>query len=1057
MSISFSQQALVASPGAQYSFSSLVSMTAGSLPEYLVVTGMDYDRYTVTSKGDLGTLSGNGNTLSFKALGLNYAFGVMFTHTDQGYYNSTYGSLSDLAFKTSTDNYRNEYLSLYGFGTAGKTDATLATQIGNDLASANFDGTVFMQTGVYHPGGTEYSASNYLGSLDVVTRTGHTDATPNLATPNEVVAVAKSFIGETWNDNGCWVLVSNIAAAAGATLPLTAARARPEETPPVANGQWFVAYNSVETPVEQQPNWTSLLRPGDMVIANNTCGGHIATVVEGFGAGARIIDNGGAGSANDGSANDILIGPAHRPNALTFPNDFGHVVIYRLDAPVIADVSPLAIAGNATAAIAPLISVSDPRGGGIVGYQIYDTNADAGCSFIVGGTSLTAHSPESAISVDAAGFADVRFAAGSAEGGDAIMVRAYNGRYWGDWQDIDVALGASLQPAVLSATASELKLHGGESVALTSLVSASSPDSTISYYNVVDPAFGGSVQLNGATSIASRASPDGGLSLDFLPEQFAKLRYQADTSVGGEMLTITAHNGSPLASVPLSISLATVAPSVHGIPHAVEPGEKLSFASLFSVTLADDKPIVSYTLSTSGIVVIDWGSYLTPSSGGSVLLNGATNLLPDSPGNWLVAAADLDKVQFQAAPDAGTQFLAVWANDGGSGVTGSVRLDTVATATLVTPLLASVHTGDLLPVTSLFTANSGTAPAYYRILDPVGGGSVQLDPAATNLLSKSDTTPGLFIVASADLGKVGYLGGSADGSEALLLSSSDDLIHWAAEKKLAVTTTGVSQGGQGDDRFIAESGNELLEGGSGFDVAVYAGKREDFTITRSVTNSYKVTDQAGDGGRDTLNNLERISFSDMTVNLTVQAKAAAASSTDVQRLAELYVAFFNRVPDADGLAYWIDRMSGGMTIDQIADSFYDAGIEHSTVTGYSANMSNQDFIDMVYKNALGRSSGADAEGREYWNGMLTGGQATHGSLVTDILDSAHTFKGSAAYGWVADLLDNKIAVSNKFAIELGLSYNSADDSISQCMSIAAAVTSTSTADAIALIGIPGAL
>jgi hypothetical protein len=1032
-------------------------MTAGSLPEYLVVTGMDYDRYTVASKGDLGTLSGNGNTLSFKAIGLNYAFGVMFTHTDRGYYNSAYGYLSDLAFKTSTDNYRNEYLSLYGFGSAGKTDAALATQIGNDLASANFDGTVFMQTGVYHPGGTEYSASNYLGSLDVVTRTGYADATPNIATPNEIVAVAKSFIGATWNDNGCWVLVSNIAAAAGATLPLTAGRARPEETPPVANGQWFVAYNSVEVPVEQQPNWTSLMRPGDMVIANNTCGGHIATVVEGFGAGARIIDNGGAGSANDGSANDILIGPAHRPNALTFPNDFGHVVIYRLDAPVIADVSPLAIPGNASAAIAPLISVSDPRGGSIVGYQLYDTNADAGGAFIVDGISKIAHSPDSAISVDQAGFDAVRFSAGSATGSDTIMVRAYNGRYWGDWQDIDVALGSSLRPAVLTATASELKLHGGESVALASLVKASSPDSTISYYNVIDPAFGGSLQFNGATNIASRASADGGLSLDFLPEQFAKLSYQADTGVGGEMLTITAHNASPLASVPLSISLATVAPSVHGIPHAVEPGEKLSFASLFSVTLADGKPIVSYTLSTTGIVVIDWGPYLKPSSGGSVLLNGATNLLGDSPGNWLVAAADLDKVQFQAAPDAGTQFLAVWANDGGSGVTGSVRLDTVATSTPVTSLPASVRTGDLRPLTSLFSTNSGAAPAYYRILDPVGGGSVQLDPAATNLLSKSDTTPGLFIVGAADLGKVAYLGGTADGSEGVLLSSSDDLIHWAAEKKLAVTTTGVSQGGQGNDQFVAGSGNELLEGGSGFDVAVYAGRREDFTISRSVTNSFKVTDQAGDGGRDTLNNLERISFSDMTVNLTIQAQAAAAPPEEVERLTELYVAFFNRVPDADGLAYWIDRMSGGMTINQIAESFYDAGIQHSSLTGYSEGMSHLDFIDMVYKNALGRSNGADAEGRAYWSGKLTNGQATHGSLVTDILDSAHTFKGSTAYGWVADLLDNKIAVADKFAIELGLNYNSAADSISHCMSIAAAVTPTGTAEAIALIGIPGAL
>lgn len=1055
MSISFSQNALISSPGAEYSLVSLVTQTAGSLPEYLVVTGMDHDRYTVTSNGDRGTLAGNGHTLSFNALGLTSAFGAVFTHTAQGYYNSAYGYLSDLKFKSSTDNYRSEYLSLYGFGSAGTADAALEAQLDSDLASPNFDGTVFMTTGVYRKDAIAYSAANYLGSLDVVTRSGYVDATPNVATPDEIVAVAQSFSGGVWNDNGCWVLVSNIAAAAGATLPLTAGRARPEETPPLANGQWFVAYNSVEVPAAQQTDWVSLIRPGDMVLANNTCGGHIATVVEGFGNGARIIDNGGAGYANDGSANDVLIGPAHRPTALTFANDPGHVVIYRLDAPVISELSPLALNSNTSAAIAPLVSVSDPRGGSIVGYQLYDTNAAAGGTFITGTTARTAHTPETAISVAAADFAAVRFAAGSTTGSDTIMVRAYNGRYWGDWQDIQVDVGSAGRPAVLTAAASEVKLHGGESVMLSSLLTTSSPDSPISYYNVVDPAFGGSLQFNDATTVASRASSDGGLSLDLLPAEFAKLGYLADSGVGGEMLTITAHNASPLASVPLSISMATVAPLLHGISHAVAPGEQLPLSALFAATLADGRPIVSYTLSTD-VLVISWGPYLTPSSGGTVLLNGATNLLPSTPLNYQVAAADLDKVIYQAAPDTGTQFLQVWASDGGSGVSGSLRIDTVAATTSVTPLPAAVHAGDALPLASLFAVDAATtAPAYYRILDPVGGGSVQVDPGATNFLSKSDTTPGLFIIGAPDLDKVSYVGGSANGSEALLLSSSADLIHWTAERKLAVATTGVQNGGGDDDQLAASSGNELFEGGSGLDAVVYAGERHGFSISRAGNGGVTVTDQAGEGGRDTLSGVERIKFLDMTVNLTIQAKAAAAPSADIQHLTELYVAFFNRVPDADGLAYWIDQLSGGQSIDQIAESFYNAGVQYSSLTGFSASMSNQDFINLIYKNALGRSGGADQGGLDYWTGELVSGHASHGSLVFDILNAAHTFKNDANYSWVADLLDNKIAVANKFAIDLGLTYNTANDSIIHCMAIAAAVTATSTADAIALVGIPG--
>ena len=77
----------------------------------------------------------------------------------------------------------------------------------------------------------------------------------------------------------------------------------------------------------------------------------------------------------------------------------------------------------------------------------------------------------------------------------------------------------------------------------------------------------------------------------------------------------------------------------------------------------------------------------------------------------------------------------------------------------------------------------------------------------------------------------------------------------------------------------------------------------------------------------------------------------------------------------------------------------------------------------------------------------------HGSLVTKILQSAHTFKGDATWGWVADLLDNKAAVAQRFAVDLGLNGNTPEASISRGMQIAAAVTPTSIDAAIALIGV----
>jgi hypothetical protein len=117
-------------------------------------------------------------------------------------------------------------------------------------------------------------------------------------------------------------------------------------------------------------------------------------------------------------------------------------------------------------------------------------------------------------------------------------------------------------------------------------------------------------------------------------------------------------------------------------------------------------------------------------------------------------------------------------------------------------------------------------------------------------------------------------------------------------------------------------------------------------------------------------------------------------------------------------------------------------------------MTNEDFIHVFYKNVLGRPEGADAGGLAYWNGKLSAGESTRSSLANDILSSAHTFTGNPTWGWVADLLDNKIAVANKIAIEWGLTYNT--DTYSHGVAIADAITPTDIHAALALVGISDA-
>ena len=255
--------------------------------------------------------------------------------------------------------------------------------------------------------------------------------------------------------------------------------------------------------------------------------------------------------------------------------------------------------------------------------------------------------------------------------------------------------------------------------------------------------------------------------------------------------------------------------------------------------------------------------------------------------------------------------------------------------------------------------------------------------------------------------------------------------------------------------MLGTSGNDTLTGGAGIDTVIYAGDRRGFSVTNNDKGGYTVKDNSGAVGTDLLSSVEKIQFTDVSVNLTVQAKAASIAPVALNSLIELYVAYFNRVPDADGLSYWIDQYKSGMTLNDIGNSFVVAAIQFSSLTGYSATMTNAEFVQQIYKNVLGRTGATapPAADVNYWANNLATGTDSRGTLVKTMLTAAHAFKGDAVWGWVANLLDNKVEAGHIFAVNDGLSFNTGADSISHGMAIAAAVTSNDIAQAIQLIGV----
>lgn len=259
-------------------------------------------------------------------------------------------------------------------------------------------------------------------------------------------------------------------------------------------------------------------------------------------------------------------------------------------------------------------------------------------------------------------------------------------------------------------------------------------------------------------------------------------------------------------------------------------------------------------------------------------------------------------------------------------------------------------------------------------------------------------------------------------------------------------------GGEGNDMLTGGEGNDTLNGGSDIDTAVYGDNLSKFNVTGN-SSSARVENNFGSEGRDSLSNIERLQFTDYIVNLTVAETVTSITSGTLQQLQELYVAFFNRMPDADGIEYWIGQYNAGKSINQIAESFYNVGVQYGELTGFTSSMTDTDFINVVYGNVLGREDGPDSEGLAHWISALQSGAESNATLVSSIIAAAHTYKGDSEFGWVADLLDHKVEVAHLFSVEYGLNNLTPEESISKGMAIAAAITPTNTDAAIELIGV----
>ncbi|MDF1727093.1 MAG: ExeM/NucH family extracellular endonuclease [Sulfitobacter sp.] len=253
-----------------------------------------------------------------------------------------------------------------------------------------------------------------------------------------------------------------------------------------------------------------------------------------------------------------------------------------------------------------------------------------------------------------------------------------------------------------------------------------------------------------------------------------------------------------------------------------------------------------------------------------------------------------------------------------------------------------------------------------------------------------------------------------DGDDVLVGTAGNDSIDLGGgnDSYRAAGGNDSVDGGAGDDTVSGGAGNDTVNGGEGTDSFVLNGSIDSFTLTFT-DDGVTLEDRRAEGsGTDTLISIEKLIFADQTLDLTLFADAVRASESQVNDLVELYVAYFDRAPDALGLTYWAAELANGATVEEVAVSFFQSP-EGQARFGSFAN--NEDLVENAYQTILGRAS--DAPGKAYWVNELDTGSVDTPSFLLALVEGAKAASGSSAD---AAYLQDKTAIARDYAVERGL-------------------------------------
>lgn len=140
-----------------------------------------------------------------------------------------------------------------------------------------------------------------------------------------------------------------------------------------------------------------------------------------------------------------------------------------------------------------------------------------------------------------------------------------------------------------------------------------------------------------------------------------------------------------------------------------------------------------------------------------------------------------------------------------------------------------------------------------------------------------------------------------------------------------------------------------------------------------------------------------------TGDLVVELRGSALHRTIIDPIVRLYQAYFLRMPDRDGLEYWVGRRLGGQSLVSVS-AFMARSNEFETLYG---ELTDEEFVELIYENILGRPG--EPDGIAYWTGEISSGRRNRGQVMLGFPESAE-YRGDQA---------NEVTVTVLYLLLLG--------------------------------------